>query len=94
MDDDSCSESVRGKETTRDTTLDSFLHQPALDADEDDEVARVASSTTIRPPMGPWRRLNNFLFNKQASRYSSIAPRTGDGRRSKIFFFNGNGRGR
>jgi hypothetical protein len=34
------------------------------------------------------------MFEKDPSEYSSIAPRSPDGTRSKIFFFNGNGRGR
>jgi hypothetical protein len=34
------------------------------------------------------------MFEKEPSQYSSISPRTPDGKRPKIFFFNGNGRGR
>jgi len=34
------------------------------------------------------------MFEKEPSPYSSIAPRSSDGTRTKIFFFNGNGRGR
>ncbi len=40
------------------------------------------------------QKLHHFLFEKKASEYSSIAPRGPDGKRSKPFFFNGNGRGR
>ena len=41
-----------------------------------------------------WQRVNHFLFEKKRSEYSSIAPRGPDGRRTKLFFFNGSGRGR
>ncbi len=41
-----------------------------------------------------WQRLNHFLFEKEPGQYSSIAPRDAQGRRTKPFFFNGNGRGR
>jgi hypothetical protein len=40
------------------------------------------------------QRLRHFLFEKSPSPYSSISPRKADGTRTKIFFFNGNGRGR
>ncbi|HEY5121711.1 MAG TPA: hypothetical protein VII84_09070 [Acidimicrobiales bacterium] len=42
----------------------------------------------------PTRALINFMFNKKPSGYSSLVPRDSQGRRSKPFFFNGNGRGR
>jgi hypothetical protein len=38
--------------------------------------------------------VNHFLFEKKPSDYSSIAPRAADGTRTKLFVFNGNGRGR
>ena len=45
-----------------------------------------------------WGRLQNhfihFVFEKKPSQYSSISPRPADGKRTKIFFYNGNGRGR
>ncbi len=41
-----------------------------------------------------WQSVFHFLFEKEPSQYSSIAPRKADGTRTKPFFFNGNGRGR
>jgi hypothetical protein len=38
--------------------------------------------------------LRRFLFEKPASQYSSISPRTPNGGRTKIFPFNGSGKGR
>lgn len=69
-----------------------FLAQPAEHGFNDD-VSPVHESTPILR-IG-WRaRLRRFLFEKEASHYSSIAPRRADGTRTKIFFFNGNGMGR
>jgi hypothetical protein len=70
-----------------------FLAQPAPHYDED--VARESSDRALAgSKVSVWRRLNHFLFEKSPSPYSSIAPRRTDGTRTKIFFFNGNGRGR
>jgi hypothetical protein len=72
--------------------IDAFLHQPALHADED--VQRPEAPRAPAVHVG-WRRaLINFMFYKKPSGYSSLVPRDSQGRRSKPFFFNGNGRGR
>jgi hypothetical protein len=60
-------------------SFDSFLEQSALHADEEHDAEPLVSPLRKSAPARPWRRLNNFLFNKQASVYSSIAPRTFDG---------------
>jgi len=74
--------------------VENFLRQPAYHADEDvegiDDADRPAASsrTNLRTS------LRHFFLEKKASQYSSISPRTPDGRRTKIFPLNGNGRGR
>jgi hypothetical protein len=73
--------------------ISGFLAQPARQYDED--VANQGDDGAIPgPKMSFWQHLNHFLFEKNPSHYSSIAPRKADGTRTKIFFFNGNGRGR
>jgi hypothetical protein len=82
--------------------VDSFLSQTAYSVDEDvDEVivepdlARAPGlprGLNVRKRFGHW--FTHFMFEKEPSQYSSIAPRKADGTRSKIFFINGNGRGR
>ncbi|HEY1824604.1 MAG TPA: hypothetical protein VGG21_01410 [Acidimicrobiales bacterium] len=72
-----------------DETLGRFLAQPAEHGYEDAPEPDVPI-----PPLSFRRRLHRFLYEKQPSEYSSIAPRRADGTRTKIFFFNGNGRGR
>ena len=75
-----------------DAAVDAFVAQPARPADEDVEIANPADSSIERRS---WRqRLTHFFFEKKPSQYSSLSPRTPDGRRTKPFFFNGNGRGR
>ncbi len=81
--------------------LQAFLAQPEYHAGEDVEEARSESTSGAvevsdgRSRLARGRTgLRHFLFEKSPSGYSSIAPRLPDGRRSKIFFFNGNGRGR
>ncbi len=78
--------------------LEAFLEQPAYHAEEDTVVVREAP-TAPSEPVGTLRRItqrkfSRFMFEKEPSQYSSISPRTPDGKRTKIFFFNGNGRGR
>ncbi len=77
--------------------IKAFLEQPAYHAGEDPVVVGEASAPP-KPVGGFWRRLqrrfSHFMFEKEPSQYSSISPRTPDGKRTKIFFFNGNGRGR
>jgi len=75
-----------------DDVLQRFLAQPPEHGFSDDEP--VLAVTTERPPGRWWQRLNHFLFEKEPSQYSSIAPRRADGTRTKVFFFNGSGKGR
>ncbi len=72
--------------------LERFLAQPPEHGFNDDEPAVAPQSA--QPRGSWWARLNRFLFEKEPSPYSSISPRKPDGTRTKIFFFNGNGRGR
>jgi hypothetical protein len=74
--------------------IDRFLSQPAYHAVEDSENKREADDQFVGPRRSFWQSVRHFLFEKSASEYSSISPRTADGRRTKIFPFNGNGRGR
>jgi hypothetical protein len=75
------------------SSIEVFLHQAPMVADDHREPA-TSGTTAPKLPVG-WRRaFSSFMFNKKPSDYSSIAPRDADGRRTKIFFFNGNGRGR
>lgn len=83
---------------TPESPLDFFLSQPAYHAEEDtvDDVVSPASNVqavgTVWSRMRRW--LTHFMFEKEPSQYSSIAPRTAGGKRTTIFFFNGSGRGR
>jgi hypothetical protein len=73
--------------------IGAFLRQPAHRYEED--LARdTHKDTTVRGKVSFLQRLRHFMFEKEPSPYSSIAPRMSDGTRTKIFFFNGNGRGR
>ena len=74
--------------------LETFLHQSAPHADDDDSPSPTGEVVFNSAHVGFWRVINNFMFNQRPSEYSSLAPRGAEGRRSKIFFFNGNGRGR
>lgn len=75
-----------------DASIEAFLSQPA---ERVDEVAEVADHVDVGVVPTSWRRrMAHFFFEKKPSQYSSISPRTPDGRRTKPFFFNGNGRGR
>jgi hypothetical protein len=85
-------------ETHDESPIDKFLEQPAYHADEDALDTASPTASKVHYP-GNWlqrvvRRLSHFMFEKEPSQYSSIAPRTADGKRTKLFFFNGNGRGR
>jgi hypothetical protein len=77
--------------------IEAFLEQPAYHAEED-MVEVGPEPTRVKPVGSPWRRFrrrfSHLMFEKEPSQYSSISPRTPDGKRTKIFFFNGNGRGR
>ncbi len=70
--------------------VERFVHQTPVPA-ESDPVARVPDSSSTHRRRG-W--LLRFLFEKRPSPYSSISPRRADGTRTKLFFFNGSGRGR
>ena len=74
--------------------IDRFLSQPAeVSAGDHDE--RAGDDNDVDGVRAGLRaRLRHFFFEKTPSPYSAIAPRQTDGRRTKIFFFNGNGRGR
>jgi len=80
-----------------DSPVEVFLSQPSYNAEEDIPSVKPAEYR-VSTPGGAWRRawsgFERFMFDKRRSEYSSIAPRKADGTRSKIFFFNGNGRGR
>jgi len=69
-----------------------FLAQPHRDYDED--LATQEKNSVLGPKSNFMKRLYHFLFEANPSQYSSIAPRKADGTRTKILFFNGNGRGR
>ena len=70
--------------------VERFVHQAPVPADSD-AGASVPRHAPTRSRRG-W--LTRFLFEKRPSPYSSIAPRRADGTRTKLFFFNGSGRGR
>ena len=79
-----------------DDAVGTFLSQPATHYEED-EVRPVVGSDRPAPDLsakGVRRRFVRFMFEKKPSPYSSIAPRRADGTRTKIFPFNGGGRGR
>jgi hypothetical protein len=84
------------------TSTAKFLAQPAYHADEDSLSAvlaeRPSNDEITLQADGVLRRtgklLRRFLFEKPASQYSSISPRTPNGSRTKIFPFNGSGKGR
>jgi hypothetical protein len=73
-----------------------FLASPAHHYDEDDtpETSHADDESAGVERMSLRRRLHRFWFEKQPSPYSSISPRRPDGSRTKIFFFNGSGKGR
>ncbi|HVB19290.1 MAG TPA: hypothetical protein VNE22_03305 [Acidimicrobiales bacterium] len=76
--------------------LDAFLSQAASAPDAENE-SRAASSTgagDTAPSMKLRRRMAAFLFEKKPSSTSSLVPRTVTGARTRVFPFNGNGRGR
>ena len=82
----------RSHEQFDDAAIEAFVSQPAQHADEGEVIAPNEPPVAVHTT---WRaRLTRFFFEKKASQYSSISPRTPDGRRTKPFFFNGNGRGR
>lgn len=87
---DTAPEQPGEENATSDDAVDRFLAMPSEHGVSDEvEVTPALADTRT-----PWQKLNHFLFEKQPSEYSSIAPRGADGKHSKLFFFNGNGRGR
>jgi hypothetical protein len=83
----------RSEDGTDRDPVDAFLAQPTRHYDEDAE-SQSDIGEDVGPKLSFTQRLRHFLFEKSPSPYSSIAPRKADGTRTKIFFFNGNGRGR
>jgi len=80
----------------QDDAVGNFLSQPAAHYEEDEDQPVVAGDRPA-PDLsvkGLRRRFVRFMFEKKPSPYSSIAPRRADGTRTKIFPFNGSGRGR
>lgn len=77
--------------TQEDSPLDKFLAQAPAAVGEDNESSVVPNTAFHH---GFKQRLITFFFEKSSSGYSSIAPRRPDGSRTKLFFFNGGGRGR
>ncbi|MGC2169530.1 MAG: hypothetical protein WA580_10555 [Acidimicrobiales bacterium] len=75
----------------RDDPLGRFLAQPPEQGVGDHEEPELPQVVFRRSFRG-W--LHHFIFEKEPSDYSSIAPRRADGSRTNLFFFNGNGRGR
>lgn len=96
--DEPMSSTEEPNQETPESPIDRFLSQPASHAEEDavdDVVSPTPDVHAVRTVWSRTRRwLTHFMFEKEPSQYSSIAPRTLDGRRTKIFFFNGSGRGR
>jgi hypothetical protein len=80
------------------TPIEAFLEQPAYHAEEDSAEIDQTPAPLYDFEGSRWQRFrlrfSHFMFEKEPSEYSSIAPRTPDGKRTKLFFFNGNGRGR
>ena len=76
--------------------ISEFLASPAHHYDEDDEsrTGQDDDHASSAAQMSFRQRFHRFMFEKKPSQYSSISPRRADGSRTKIFFFNGNGRGR
>lgn len=79
-----------------DDPIGAFLSSPPHHYDEDVPavVEQAGQVPSLHLKKSFRRRLRQFMFEKKPSEYSSISPRNPDGTRSKIFFFNGNGRGR
>ena len=76
--------------------ISKFLSSPAPHYEEDAAapVGRDDQVTVSHHTEGLKQRFVRFMFEKKPSEYSPLSPRSRDGTRSKIFFFNGNGRGR
>ena len=75
----------------QDDPINRFLSQPPEQGVGDHDAPEAPTSASRRT-FRAW--LNHFLYEKEPSDYSSIAPRRADGSRTNLFFFNGNGRGR
>jgi hypothetical protein len=84
----------KDREAEEVVSIEKFLAQPAYHADEDSPSNDETIRQTVRPRKGFRKSLIRFLFEKPVGQYSSISPRSPDGRRTKIFPFNGNGKGR
>ena len=93
---DTAPEQPAGQSEKGNDAVERFLAMPPehgvgdeVEAEDEDEDTHPSTDNRTF-----WQKLNHFLFEKQPSEYSSIVPRGPDGKRSKLFFFNGNGRGR
>ena len=75
--------------------VEAFLAQPAYHASEDSVPEALAPKQSYVAVGNFWQRFGHrfthFMFEKEPGQYSSISPRTSDGKRTKIFIFNGNG---
>lgn len=76
--------------------LSIFLSQPAPEPERERETSHDETARAIaRAPALPLRRRwAAYLFEKKLSSSSSLVPRTSTGERTRVFPFNGNGRGR
>ena len=80
--------------------VSAFLSQPppAYAEDQPTDELTVAGVAGRHSSPGArrswWRRFNEFMFEKTPGEFNSITPRKADGTRTRIFFFNGNGKGR
>lgn len=77
---------------TEDDPIQKFLQQPHAADSESFGEELIHDYPVQRTSFRNW--IKAFLFEKKPSPYSSIATRSPDGKRTSLFFFNGNGRGR
>ena len=73
-----------------DDPINKFILQPPEHGVGDEVEAPAVAQPVPHRRFGQW--LNHLLFEKKPSEYSSISPRKPDGTRTRLFFFNGNGR--
>jgi hypothetical protein len=96
--DEAMSSSEKPAEDSTTPPVEAFLAQPAYHASEDSAREPLAPKQNYVVVGSFWQRFRHrfthFMFEKEPGQSSSISPRTSDGKRTKIFFFNGNGRGR
>jgi hypothetical protein len=68
-------ESTRDDDKGATAPLETFLPQSAPHADEDTSPLPTGEVVFNSAHVGFWRAINNFMFNKRPSEYSSLAPR-------------------